>query len=143
MPIALAALKNSGGTLHVHGNVVTGTETKWAANQCEILRKLVEKGAAGDESWQFRVKYISRVKSYAPRIVHIVVDIECGPNVIAPKFQADIELAPRFEVNMVENPTEKQFLEDIVARREPCIIRGADVGRAQELWTPSYLQVSG
>ncbi len=83
----------------MHENITTsahggeGERREWGvAGQgiAEALRELLEARAAGDagpptsegraqQQWLTRVAHIECVKSYAPRIYHLVFDIECKP----------------------------------------------------------------
>ena len=68
---ALRALAPRGGWLHVHTNCGSSGEeiTKAAEDMVERLRALDE------EERSIEYKHIEKVKSYAPKIVHIVVDV--------------------------------------------------------------------
>jgi len=123
--LALTALRNEGGTLHVHMNVETGKEEDWGINYllpalenkskvvCEelgdIQAQLARSGSQasvtrgsqqlviyGDsrmlfskvtnydigqaiecrQRWGFKLEHIEVVKSFAPRIVHVVFDVK-------------------------------------------------------------------
>lgn len=71
---AIRCLKSSGGRLHVHENVRDGEEKKWAD---EILRELLRIAETRKNiSWTGKVEHIEKVKWYAPRIRHVVADID-------------------------------------------------------------------
>jgi tRNA G37 N-methylase Trm5 len=39
-------------------------------------------GRLGDEAgkkWQVKMKHLEKVKTYAPRVWHVVADVECRP----------------------------------------------------------------
>ena len=75
-PTAVAALRDSGGVLHVHGNVASGEESAWARRlEEEIAMRAAELG----REWSVRVEHVERVKWYAPRIRHLVADVRCVP----------------------------------------------------------------
>ena len=75
-PTAVAALRSSGGVLHVHGNVASGEESVWARRlEGEIAARAAELG----REWSVRVEHVERVKWYAPRVRHLVADVRCVP----------------------------------------------------------------
>ena len=72
----MAALRDSGGVLHVHGNVASGEESAWTRRlEEEIATRAAELG----REWSVRVEHVERVKWYAPRIRHLVADVRCVP----------------------------------------------------------------
>eukprot|EP00884_Botryococcus_braunii_P015600 jgi/Botrbrau1/2723/Bobra.0164s0003.1 len=76
-PAALAALKPSGGVLHVHHNVLQSDERSWL-DSC--LGRLSALATAQGRDWKVRLLHVERVKWYAPRIRHIVADVSVGPS---------------------------------------------------------------
>ena len=73
-PIAVRALRDEGGWLHVHANVPQdqqGQDTHVGL----IVDKLSLLVAAAGRRWDLRVEHVERVKRYAPRILHVVVDV--------------------------------------------------------------------
>lgn len=102
-PIACRLLKRTtGGILHIHHNVTSPLTNTAAvpANNCAILS--VSRKAADREVWQAwaddtanrvacllkditgaqwmtSIRHIEPVKSYAPHVHHIVLDLECRP----------------------------------------------------------------
>lgn len=92
-PVACQLLKRStGGVLHIHHNVTsplsnrdTSQEKKsdrevWQVWASEAARRFtfLLKDTAGAE-WKTQVQHIEHVKSYAPHVHHVVVDLECRP----------------------------------------------------------------
>ena len=69
---------NSGGILHVHGNCLSVEREKWGKQvEQDIFNIIQEKGGAIQESFQsVQCIHVERVKSYAPRVDHVVADIE-------------------------------------------------------------------
>ena len=78
---------SSGGWLHIHGTVNSkptpmATTTKrqcwnnWGEQVCKEINDLLC-DLHHMTSWSTRLSHIEHVKSYAPHIDHIVVDIEC------------------------------------------------------------------
>lgn len=69
---ALRALKTSGGTLHIHSTADRAPSLRpYRARVEEIISLL----AATDSTRLYTVDQVVRVKSYAPRVDHIVVDV--------------------------------------------------------------------
>ena len=85
-PLAVAALKDTGGWLHVHMNV-SAVKSEREAFVTKLLRTLEALARRRDTghtetenvAWVARCEHIERVKSYAPRVDHIVVDVFLGP----------------------------------------------------------------
>ncbi|KAF8794077.1 tRNA wybutosine-synthesizing protein 2 like protein [Argiope bruennichi] len=94
---ACKALKLSGGVLHVHGNVTSNLHpvqydagekiscpqvkpewTVWSDYVCERMKNIFKLLYSSD--WMVTVMNITRIKSYAPHIDHLVVDICCKPS---------------------------------------------------------------
>lgn len=89
---AVSALKlETGGFLHIHENVdIKRTEkstlkSEWTekanyAKDC-ILELLKERSSSigAKKEWTVRVVHIEYVKSYGPRVDHVVIDLECRP----------------------------------------------------------------
>lgn len=61
--------------MHVHENVHEAEIAAWTAGMAAEMRDLLAKehGVA----WAVEVVHVERVKSYAPRVYHIVVDLAC------------------------------------------------------------------
>jgi len=73
-PTAVAALKSSGGWLHVHENVKDSEEEEWVA---ATAAKMEELAAAAGRRWTVYVAHLEHVKWYAPHIRHVVLDLHC------------------------------------------------------------------
>lgn len=81
-PLAVQVLKSSGGTIHVHENVHYKSFEQFARDTCKTFEELF---ASFDIAQKFdtlshgamRVKcsHIEKVKSYSPKICHIVCDL--------------------------------------------------------------------
>ena len=71
--LAIQALRETGGWLHVHGNVQEGEESQFQTNLIESLTNLWIKYKPTVVSIQ--VKHVQKVKSYAPHINHLVFDV--------------------------------------------------------------------
>ena len=81
--VACKALKqDSGGTLHIHANVRSSSSSdpktdwkKWCdATEFEIRQIL------GVDTWTTKQVHLEPVKSFAPRVHHLVLDLQCIPN---------------------------------------------------------------
>ena len=76
-PLAVAAVKTSGGIIHVHENVVKKEINPWVRDACKEFERLFKEQIG--VSMQVLCTHVEIVKSYAPRIVHIVADLKCTP----------------------------------------------------------------
>ncbi|XP_074660678.1 tRNA wybutosine-synthesizing protein 2 homolog [Tubulanus polymorphus] len=103
-PVACRLLKRkSGGILHVHQNVASkpsnhdselDTEqkisksddkksevsriwTQWALRTASVIKHMLE--SLHKTEWNTNVLHIEHVKSYAPHVDHLVLDLECRP----------------------------------------------------------------
>ena len=77
-PIAVRLLREEGGMMHVHGNMLEAAVEAWVGR---IERELAEMGEGFGRGWAGRgVKcvHLERVKSYAPSVWHFVADVLCG-----------------------------------------------------------------
>ena len=81
---ACLALKDGGGVLHLHGNVECAKQAdrrqefeSWAAAACRSISQILAE--VKNTSFCVTVSHVECVKSYAPRIYHIVVDLKCDP----------------------------------------------------------------
>ena len=79
-PLAVEALRpTKGGWLHVHANVHESERKEWVER---LLTTLTGYAASlpGKEyrvQWQFTLEHLEIVKSYAPRVHHVVADVRC------------------------------------------------------------------
>ena len=68
--------------MHVHQNVNEAEIEAWAVEVAQKIKaflasEMCSEGLSG--SMCVEVVHIERVKSYAPRVIHIVVDLLCTP----------------------------------------------------------------
>lgn len=70
-PVAVSVLRRSGGWLHVHDNVHEKDIAFWTAH---VANTLVHLAAAQGKHYTARCVHLERVKSYAPRVFHVVGD---------------------------------------------------------------------
>lgn len=70
--LALKSLTPEGGILHLHGNAETKKEKIWAN---DVILKLEKISIDLNFDYQFKLIHIEKVKSYAPKINHVVLDI--------------------------------------------------------------------
>ena len=78
--IAVACLnQTTGGWLHVHGNVPSSEREQWAHWVCQSLHSLARKHNHS-KCWHAVCTHVERVKSFAPRVDHIVADVFVGPS---------------------------------------------------------------
>lgn len=80
-PLAVNVLKLKGGILHVHENVRDKEITEWVENCCATF---VDLFAVSDRRRGYSLNpmkvtctHVEHVKSFAPHIIHIVVDLVC------------------------------------------------------------------
>jgi len=74
-PLACAALKPRGGWLHVHDNVHEDAVVSWALELAATMVRLGASEGEGREKWAVAVAHVEKVKSYAPRVMHVVADL--------------------------------------------------------------------
>ena len=77
-----------GGVLHIHANVETkpGEEkrrawTKWSnQTKCDIHSLLEERSQRTGQTadWRVDILHVEKVKSYGPKIYHLVLDLKCS-----------------------------------------------------------------
>jgi tRNA wybutosine-synthesizing protein 3 len=83
---ALKLLRPSGGWLHIHATKGDEEYEKWAFTELpEKLKELVRQPNQDDnennffeeakKSWIFTTRHLERVKSYAPKVWHLVADV--------------------------------------------------------------------
>lgn len=73
---AARVLSRKGGVLHVHYNVSAVDIEKWTTDMLETFREIFK--IAGKEM-SLECVNVEKVKSYAPRVFHIVADVVCTP----------------------------------------------------------------
>ena len=79
---AVRALKNeTGGSLHIHGNVPNSEEVVWAMWTCKCLLDFCNEVGRPD-GWVVLCNHVERVKSFAPTVSHFVADIFVGPSAL-------------------------------------------------------------
>ncbi|KAK8943174.1 tRNA wybutosine-synthesizing protein 2/3/4 [Platanthera zijinensis] len=71
---AVRALKTQGGLLHIHGNVKDSDEKSWCEHIVESIGGIAESEGL---RWDVSIQHVERVKSYGPRIRHLVADVRC------------------------------------------------------------------
>jgi len=79
---AVSALnKQTGGWLHIHGNVPTSERDQWLVWICVKMDEILSGILVGSDqaSYVILCHHIERVKSFAPKIDHFVADIFIGP----------------------------------------------------------------
>lgn len=75
-PIAVRLLRpRKGGWMHVHANVIESSIPSWVERVVETVERLG--GELGKEWGGVHCRHLEKVKSYAPRVWHVVADIEC------------------------------------------------------------------
>lgn len=79
---ACEALRDVGGTLHIHGNVECAKQqnkmnqlNQWAENVRSDIEGLINEVKRAE--YKVNLLHVECVKSYAPRVYHAVADIHC------------------------------------------------------------------
>jgi len=82
---ACKTLKPAGGVLHIHGNVETKKDENkkekmnaWAHSTGEAIKDILKEVKPACD-WKTEILHIECVKSYAPRVFHLVLDLQCRP----------------------------------------------------------------
>jgi len=78
-PVAVAVLLPEGGTLHVHACVGAGASEEDAWGRALLARLEALAAGMGRRGWAARLLHLERVKSYAPRLNHVVADVRLAP----------------------------------------------------------------
>lgn len=72
--LATQLLKNVGGILHVHANILDDRYEEFASTLCSSIKIHLAEYKAGSD-YSVYCSHIERVKAYAPHVDHIVADI--------------------------------------------------------------------
>ena len=76
--------KATGGVLHVHGNCLSKLREEWGKKTAKEIAVILEEAWCENGSapctWRVACDHVERVKSYAPRVDHVVADIRITPN---------------------------------------------------------------
>uniref|UniRef100_M4BFR7 tRNA(Phe) (4-demethylwyosine(37)-C(7)) aminocarboxypropyltransferase n=1 Tax=Hyaloperonospora arabidopsidis (strain Emoy2) TaxID=559515 RepID=M4BFR7_HYAAE len=73
-PLAMQVLKPSGGWFHVHDNVAVEDRDAWEQRVVNSMRQLAQQYG---KDLTISCKHVEKVKSYAPKVYHLVADIHC------------------------------------------------------------------
>lgn len=73
-PLAVQVLKPTGGWLHVHDNVAVEDREAWEER---VVRSIEALALDIDKRWVVSCKHVEKVKSYAPKVWHLVADVYC------------------------------------------------------------------
>lgn len=134
-PAAVEALRSdTGGVLHVHGNVRAGEQATWAEATAAELQRLAAALGGARAAWHASVLHVEVVKSYAPRVLHCVADIRLGPPKPGP---LPLRVA---EVLELHAPPAEQMHSTAVAARTPARLTGLDCGPCVQRWSAAYLR---
>ena len=74
-PVAVKALLPAGGLLHVHWNAAVDAEAATSQEVAKEVQELLQKIRGPD--WRADVVGIQRIKSFAPRVRHLRIDVHC------------------------------------------------------------------
>lgn len=73
-PLAVQVMKLSGGWMHVHDNVAGEDREKWEEHVVQTIKELSRQQG---RKWKVTCEHVERVKSYAPKVWHLVADVRC------------------------------------------------------------------
>ena len=71
--LAIACLKEKGGTLHIHMNVEEEKIEQWIDSTISLLQQYSEELK---RNYNLEVKHLEKVKWFSPRVRHVVLDVE-------------------------------------------------------------------
>ena len=147
---AVRSLRPEGGWLHVHMNCLEDEIHSFVKKMTESLTNL-----AHDQDKRanvFCVRHVEKVKWYAPKVRHIVVDIECKVcGGLLPSSEEKTKsmernrsplrkFPPAKSLEVLEAKDEGLLSSHISSSREPLLFRGLDVGQDNWLWTKEGLR---
>jgi len=69
--------KSQGGWLHIHANVKTSEKQRWTHWLCRSLSNLAVN--SNGDNWIAVCTHVEKVKSFAPKVDHVVADVFVGP----------------------------------------------------------------
>jgi tRNA G37 N-methylase Trm5 len=75
-PLAARALKATGGVLHVHENVLESILDIWVEETRATFQAMLQQRG---KALLVSITHLEKVKSYAPRVYHVVLDLHCTP----------------------------------------------------------------
>lgn len=151
-PAAVRALKDGGGWLHVHGLAKEGDEAAYASSVKDSVAVLAasERGP----QWVVEVGRCVRVKGYAPRLLHVVVDLHCRPLAAGPPDAGlesgagavppvvDSHMPRREGAQRVETASARGgalLARTIAGGGRPLVLEDVDMNGADTRWTAEYL----
>ncbi|KAK9861886.1 hypothetical protein WJX84_010417 [Apatococcus fuscideae] len=140
---AVAALKPSGGILHLHENV---SDSREAADVTAVLDGLDAGATQAGRPSLFRVLRLERVKWHRQRRTAALNGVSDGQRRqgIGPGHKTGHGSAPELgeggQVAVMHGVTAQQFQDTVVPAQRPVILRGLDLSPACQRWTPEYLQ---
>ncbi|KAL7463961.1 hypothetical protein ACHAXS_004312 [Conticribra weissflogii] len=71
--------QEKGGWLHIHANVPVAERDNWAHWLCRSLRNILKNNHPDRSQWNAVCTHIEKVKSFAPKVDHVVADVFVGP----------------------------------------------------------------
>ncbi|CAI5729392.1 unnamed protein product [Peronospora destructor] len=83
-PLAVQVLKPKGGWLHVHDNVAVEDQKAWKQR---VLNSICQLAQQKGKDWTITCEHVEKVKSYAPKVYHVVADIHC----VARSLKSDVK----------------------------------------------------
>ena len=148
-PIALRCIKPTGGYLHIHANVVINLKHQYINDMMQQLYDMLHTLPDlhhDKRTLQIQVQHIETVKTYAPRVVHIVIDVQLGHNIVDDKSvpksihtQTSNHAISSSPLTRYSNPTSDQFWNHIFLQSKPCILSDIDIGSCTTQWSVDNL----
>lgn len=116
-----AIRKDPGGWLHVHANVPAHEHEEWALWMCRKISKLCQELNEGSACQAHVIcNYIEKVKSFAPKVDHVVADVYVGT-----KIPSNIDLDDRNNVGIFNR--KREFIPSSIDIRPPSCALGNGV----------------
>ena len=75
-PLAVRALKVTGGIIHVHENIFEKELSEWLEQMKVSFVRLFQE--IKQQVMVLEILHVEKVKSYAPRVNHYVIDLKCS-----------------------------------------------------------------
>ncbi len=107
----LALSREKGGWLHIHGNVASHERNQWALWMCQKMKNIYNTIYPEDihNSVWIVCQNIEKVKSYSPKVDHLVADVFVGlklPRWINSKVTSDVRVGIFSKTGFLESDVE-------------------------------------
>jgi tRNA wybutosine-synthesizing protein 5 len=142
-PLAINAIKATGGIIHCHANVQHNKIQEWADSTVIQFQRLL--ATQPDEQKRLLVvslAHLEKVKSYAPKIWHVVLDLALQPQKHATNITAAAAVQHNIPIGELYNypnsvpvfgsASVQQFLDFVASTNQPAVIRNCNLGDLTE-----------